>query len=241
MAKEALSRIDHRKRERIFRNAAAEFARYGYHKANINSIARRAGIGKGSIYLYFADKRDLYLSTFKEAARIQNEVFDTIESMDLDAIAMIEKVFEESLNTFPRYRNMFKMYFDLAGSGNDGSLSDLARMLEMRSAEFFKSVLREGIASGRIRKDLPVEHAAYLIDSVYSIFFTTLANRYQKERFRVFAESDISEDNSAIEMHMRKILNVMEAGIVASKQSARRRDSAAGGGSSKGRAKLKAR
>ncbi|MBI4830802.1 MAG: TetR/AcrR family transcriptional regulator, partial [Candidatus Lindowbacteria bacterium] len=119
MAKEALNRIDVRKRERIFRNAAAEFARHGYHKANINSIAQRAGIAKGSIYLYFTDKLDLYCSTFKEAARLQTHVYDSIREMDLGPIAKIEKVLEKSLELFPRYRHMYKMYFDLTTSGDD--------------------------------------------------------------------------------------------------------------------------
>jgi len=215
MTKKALNKIDKRKRERIYRNAAAEFARHGYHKANVNSIARRAGIGKGSIYLYFKDKRDLYDSTLIEAARIQNEVFDLIAQMELDPVTKIEKVFEESLNAFPRYRNMFKMYYDLISSGNDKALAGLAGMLERRSAEFFRNVLAEGIESGGIRKDLSVEHAAYLIDCVYSLFFSTLAGRYQRERFRVFTGADISKDKNLVRQHMRAILNVLDTGIVA--------------------------
>lgn len=215
MTKEALNRLDGKKRERIFRNAAAEFARHGYHKANVNSIAQRAGIGKGSVYLYFADKRDLYYSTFREAARIQDRIFDLIERMELDPIAKIEKVFEESIRVFPRYRNMFKMYYDLSTSGDGKSLAELAQLLEKRSAEFFVRVLTDGIASGEIRRDLSVEHAAYVIDSVYSIFIASLACRYQQERFRVFANVEISSRGDLLEESLREILNVLEAGIVA--------------------------
>jgi AcrR family transcriptional regulator len=213
MAKDALNKIDEKKRERIFRNAAAEFARHGYHKANVNSIATKAGIGKGSIYLYFADKRDLYYSTFREAARIQDSIFDLIEDMDIDPVAKIEKVFEESVAALPRYRNMFKMYFDLSASGDEKSHAGLAQLLERRSADFFTKVLNEGIALGTIRNDLPVEHAAYIIDSVYSIFFAALACRYQEERFRVFTNVNPSWDGNLIEKHLREILNVLEAGI----------------------------
>jgi TetR/AcrR family transcriptional regulator len=215
MAKEALDKIDEKKRERIFRNAAAEFARHGYHRANVNSIAKGAGIGKGSIYLYFIDKRDLYYSTFKEAVRIQDSIFDVIEKMDLDPVSKIRRVFEESLNAFSRYRNMFKMYFDLSTSGDEKSLAELAQLLERRSAEFFISMIREGIELGRLRRDLPVEHAAYIIDSIYSMFFATLACRYQKERFRVFTNMDASGDAGVVEKHMQEILNVLEAGISA--------------------------
>jgi AcrR family transcriptional regulator len=213
MAKEALDKIDGRKRERIFGAAAAEFARHGYHKANVNSIAQRASIGKGSIYLYFTDKRDLYYSTFKEAVRLQDRIFDEIERTAHDPVEKIKRVFRESLITFPRYRNMYKMYFELSASGDAKFLADLAQLLERRSADFFIRVLREGIESGSLREDLPVEHAAYVMDSIYTLFLATLASRYQRERFRVFTNSEITSNGEMIERHMDVILNVLETGI----------------------------
>jgi TetR/AcrR family fatty acid metabolism transcriptional regulator len=216
MAKEALQKINGKKRERIFRNAAAEFARHGYHKANINSIAVRAGIGKGSIYLYFTDKRDLYYSTFKEAARIHEKIFDLIEQMDLDPVAKIERIFRESLKTFPQYRNMLKMYFDLSTTGNEGSLADLAQLLERRSAQFFRKVLVDGIKQGKIRRNLPVEYGAYVLDCVYTAFFSGLACSYQGERFRIFTGAGLFQDGDGVETHIHLILNVLVAGMAES-------------------------
>lgn len=213
MAKEALQKIDGKKRDRIFKNAAAEFARHGYHKANINSIAQNAGIGKGSIYLYFNDKRDLYYSTFKEAVHIQERLFDSIAEMDLDALKKIQEVFRQSLRVFPQFRNMFKMYFDLSASGDDRSLSNLAQLLEKKSADFFATVLMEGISGGSIRKDLPVRYAAYVLDCVYTTFFSSLACSYQGERFRVFTQNELSKDAENISNHIHFILNVLESGI----------------------------
>jgi AcrR family transcriptional regulator len=47
------------KRRAILDAAAAEIARFGYDRANINTIAERAGIGRGTIYLYFSSKDDV--------------------------------------------------------------------------------------------------------------------------------------------------------------------------------------
>ena len=223
MAKEALQKIDARKRERIFRNAAAEFARHGYHNASVNAIAQRAGIGKGSIYLYFDDKLDLYHSTLLGAARMQDEIFDEIEKADLGAMAKIQRVFEESVEIFPRYRNMVKMYFDLMSAGWDDSPADFARSLEGRSAEFFRGVLSGGIKSGDIRKDLSIEHAAYIIDSIYTLFLISLAGGYQRERFRVFTNDYISRKNGLVSEHMRRILDVLEGGLGAPRRPSRKK------------------
>ncbi len=48
-----------RKRQAILDAAATEIARFGYDRANINTIAERAGIGRGTIYLYFESKDDV--------------------------------------------------------------------------------------------------------------------------------------------------------------------------------------
>ena len=131
----------------------------------------------------------------------------------LESEAKLEGVFEESIEAFPRYQNMFKMYFDLMSSGSDKSPANLAQYMETRSAEFFRDVLREGIETGDIRKDLSINHAAYLIDCVYSLFFTTLASKYQRERFRIFTNADISKSKRLVKKHMKQVLGVIEGGI----------------------------
>ncbi len=55
-------------RDRILRAAAHEFAQVGYEQANITLIVERAGIGKGTVYLYFPSKRDLFLAMLQAIA-----------------------------------------------------------------------------------------------------------------------------------------------------------------------------
>jgi AcrR family transcriptional regulator len=56
-------------RRRIIHEAAGEFARLGFDQANINTIAELAGIGKGTIYLYFENKRELFLEMLRHIAQ----------------------------------------------------------------------------------------------------------------------------------------------------------------------------
>ncbi len=58
-------------RRRIIHEAAGEFARLGFDQANINTIAELAGIGKGTIYLYFENKRELFLAMLRYIAQAQ--------------------------------------------------------------------------------------------------------------------------------------------------------------------------
>ena len=48
------------KREKLLCAARAEFGRVSYAEASINKIVQAASISRGSFYLYFADKADLF-------------------------------------------------------------------------------------------------------------------------------------------------------------------------------------
>ena len=48
------------KRERLLRAAREEFSRVPYESASVNRIIRSAGIPRGSFYMYFQDKEDLF-------------------------------------------------------------------------------------------------------------------------------------------------------------------------------------
>lgn len=48
------------KRERLLAAARGEFARAAYEDASINRIIRQAGIPRGSFYMYFTDKEELF-------------------------------------------------------------------------------------------------------------------------------------------------------------------------------------
>lgn len=54
------ARVDPARRAAIVEAAEAEFGAHGFSNGSLNVIARRAGVAKGSLFQYFADKRDLY-------------------------------------------------------------------------------------------------------------------------------------------------------------------------------------
>jgi AcrR family transcriptional regulator len=56
-------------REAILRAARQRFLHYGYKKTTIDEIAADAGIGKGTVYLYFCTKEEILLTIAREVKR----------------------------------------------------------------------------------------------------------------------------------------------------------------------------
>jgi AcrR family transcriptional regulator len=86
------------RRADILAAALEEFTARGFEAARLDDVAKRAGVAKGTIYLYFADKEAL----FQELVRsMVNPVLGTLEQMrDLDIPARM--LVEGMLNTFVR-------------------------------------------------------------------------------------------------------------------------------------------
>lgn len=54
--------------ERILDAAATLLVRWGYRKTTIDDVAREAGVGKGTIYLHWKDKNELFQATIWHAS-----------------------------------------------------------------------------------------------------------------------------------------------------------------------------
>lgn len=65
-------------RDEILDVAEALLARYGYRKTTMEDIAREVGIGKGTTYLHFTSKEDVFLATID---RIVERLCDRLQAI----------------------------------------------------------------------------------------------------------------------------------------------------------------
>ncbi|TDB80292.1 TetR/AcrR family transcriptional regulator [Actinomadura sp. KC216] len=66
-------RLNVAKRERVLEVAMREFGENGYSTGSLNTIAREAGIAKGSLFQYFSDKLEFFAFVCDEASRRARE------------------------------------------------------------------------------------------------------------------------------------------------------------------------
>ncbi|AEB02364.1 transcriptional regulator, tetR/acrR-family [Mycobacterium tuberculosis KZN 4207] len=77
------ARVDPARRAAVVEAAEAEFGAHGFSRGSLNVIARRAGVAKGSLFQYFADKRDLYAFIADIASqRVRSYMEDLIRELD---------------------------------------------------------------------------------------------------------------------------------------------------------------
>ena len=86
------------RRTAILAAALEEFTARGYEGARLDDVAKRAGVAKGTIYLYFADKEALFQELVRSMVSPVLGALTQLRDVDIPARALIETL----LNTFVR-------------------------------------------------------------------------------------------------------------------------------------------
>ncbi|AFH49603.1 Transcriptional regulator [Ignavibacterium album JCM 16511] len=94
----------------IIKAADKRFARHGFHKTNMDEIARDIRIGKPTLYYYFESKDALYIEVIKWEFENYLEMVNQIFSNDDNSI---NKRFEEYFIRKDAVRNDFKLIFEI--------------------------------------------------------------------------------------------------------------------------------
>lgn len=156
------------KRERILDKAIDEFAHHGYGPASLNTVVRRIGISKGSIFQYFNDKAGLFQAVFNHVLgrviaplrrlRDQSADQDLFTRLNLNLMAGIDLV-----HSRPNY---FNLYLRIV---HDADLPMRERMLESLADFAYRYLLAmfaDGRERGELRAGLDLEMAALIAVSV---------------------------------------------------------------------------
>mgnify|MGYP000956909347 CR=1 FL=1 len=153
------------KRQAIMQTAEKLFKSRRIHEITLDEVAQKARVGKGTIYLYFENKDDLFFqvatSGFDELCALIREQVSQKDRFEDQLLQMCQAI----AAFFGRRREMFQMMMaeDARMNGCQRSLRERWIMRRQRLREAVMLVLERGVAERRIRTDTPVETLAALL------------------------------------------------------------------------------
>ncbi|MGI6874366.1 TetR/AcrR family transcriptional regulator [Amycolatopsis sp. 3B14] len=159
--------MDRRERaERILDVAADLLLRWGYQKVTVDDVAERAGVGKGTVYLHWKSRQDLFHSVFRrELAAASDELVAAVRA-DPRTVLLHEltRVNFESVNRRPLLRALTR--------ADPNVLGKLAReRAESRHDEALAGYFRLLTEHGLVRDDLPFDDLRYAWHATLEGFF----------------------------------------------------------------------
>lgn len=126
--------------DKIFISAKELFYEKGYEQVNMKDISKRAGIAVGSLYNYFSNKSELYLSVLESSWNDSFDKLETILEKDLEGREKIRLcvslLYEETLE-----RRCMGMQVRKAKDLKDNqSIKDMEKRIGETIKAFFKGV-----------------------------------------------------------------------------------------------------
>lgn len=110
MPSDTFLRLNDEKKRKLIDASFKEFSLNNFNDASINRIIKEAGISRGSFYMYFIDKKDLYFYLLEQYGEIlvNNMKRDLIKNKG-DLFKMFQDNIKESYNSFKNDNiNFFK-------------------------------------------------------------------------------------------------------------------------------------
>ena len=164
MAKSDDEEKKEQKRVAIMQAALKVFSRKGYSPAALEEVAREASIAKGTLYLYFRDKADLFSSTIiyvidNLALKVRESISDSMSPMDI-----LSRIAYTELEYFAGNMEFFGLIHTVMSGnllGNHGKLLKRLNERRMELVAYLKQVFQEAKRSGEVRKDIETEQIVY--------------------------------------------------------------------------------
>lgn len=170
----------------ILEAALASFAEKGFAGTRMDDIAKRAGITKGTIYLYFKSKEELFKALARQSIgeRIA-AITAQLEGADGPAAGQLRFVLTTLGHFASTSDRVVLPRVLLAEAGNFPELAEFWRKeIIDRGLGLFEMIIRRGIARGEFRKMVP-GHAARLCVAplLVLILWRTLFARFDAEPY----------------------------------------------------------
>jgi AcrR family transcriptional regulator len=160
-----------RRREEILDAAAVVFARDGYQDADLQEVADALKLAKGTLYLYFASKEELFLAAVDRGMRL-------LHKFVLGAYAGVADPLDRLTTAIRAYLEFFKVHREHA----ELLIQERATFRDRKAATYFEhkrtnagewqETFADLIRDGRVR-DVPVDRIMDVVsDLVYGTMFT---------------------------------------------------------------------
>jgi len=156
-------------KDELIRQAAIRvFAREGFHRARMETIAHEAGVAVGTIYNYFESKRDVLLAVFEVEFEEQISFFEGLRKSGLSIPEQIAQILQGHFSLLRERTELAQVLLQERFNPGEGFKEKLSNF-HRKVVERIEALIQEGIDQGWVRSCDPRIIAPALFAVVQSI------------------------------------------------------------------------
>lgn len=201
-------KIPEEKLQALRNTGIREFASKGLDGANINVIARKAGVSVGTIYNYFGTKENFFTACLEQAMKDLETALMEASAGDVPLLTRADRLIRAVQSYSRENIEVIRLYNEITSSSGNKMAGSLARKIESISSSAYKKTIREAARKGEIRSDVNVEYLAFFFDNLLTTLQFSYACPYYKERLKIYCGEEGLKDD---EQMRKNLLAFMDA------------------------------
>jgi len=138
------------KRERIIEAGLKLFANESYQAVTMDRVAEAAGVAKGTLYLYFQSKEDLYLGILTDGMESMARNYQASLAPRADVKVRLRRAIILSVEFYDQQRDLLRLMMTEEPRMPEAR-NRLREEWRDRGVRFFNSLIEEGVQSGAFR------------------------------------------------------------------------------------------
>ena len=154
-------------KEKIVRSAISCFSKNGFDKSRMDDISQTANISKGTVYLYFKSKEDLFYAICENNLKVLKEQLSQLFATTKENLLSDAEQLYDNLNKLESSGSE-KVFFEIVAESSRNA--KLRRILYEQRTKIFdvvKEYLDLQVQRGFIKKDVETEAIACGLVSLY--------------------------------------------------------------------------
>jgi AcrR family transcriptional regulator len=141
-------------RRRILDSAREVFFRDGFMTANLDEVAERAGVAKGTLYRYFDSKADLYVAVLADNGKVFADRMREAAGTGGNALERLRRLARFYLDHWLSHQDYFQIFWAIDNQKVIGALppsvvDEVSRLWE-ESLAILNDVLVQGVRDGEL-------------------------------------------------------------------------------------------
>ncbi|MBI5572656.1 MAG: TetR/AcrR family transcriptional regulator [Desulfomonile tiedjei] len=184
--------LEGRKQQRIVSAALTEFANEGYAGASVNTIVKKTGISKGSLFNYFSDKHGLFMFVFEQALEMVKDYLRRVrdETAAEDLFTRLEKSLMAGVAFIRAHPRVYKIYLRVLYESGLPDRNSLIKSIRRLSIEYLTEFIEVAKSRGEIDPEIDVNEAAFVMEAVLERFLQAYGLQHLDAGLGLYRASD---------------------------------------------------
>lgn len=183
------------------------FARGGYDKVSMKSVADEVGISVGVLYKYYKNKEEFFFACVDKSIDVLQDTLNDIYNEEGNTTTRVEDLLRKLILFSKMHKNEVILYNEITSSGYSMVARELVERIEIITAAFYGEIVKNLMEENRIRKDINPRIGAFFFDNILMMLQFSYSVEYYKERMKIYVGEDCFADDDKM---VKSILALIE-------------------------------